>query len=221
VTTSISYPCGDGELLNLVLLHPSSPVHVERGGMWNTPATYEDCVALMPNFDPMMHELFGLSKDTKIHKFYSRDPVQTMANGKAVIIGDAAGPHQPQHAQGGTVSIECSAALGMLFSSLSVQSSDKDELTKLIKERTKLFDSIMRYRVHQTQLMSDCVPFQQDDPYKVEAREKLEHLMAERNAPMIPKDSPPFADQVRDILYTYNVVEDTKRAMAANGVLVQ
>jgi 2-polyprenyl-6-methoxyphenol hydroxylase-like FAD-dependent oxidoreductase len=216
----VSYPCGDGELLNVVLLHPSNPAHAERGGTWNTPATYEDCLALTPNFDPMIQELLRLSKDTKIHKFHSRDPIETMANGRAVIIGDAAGPHQPQHAQGGTVSIECSAALGMLFSNLSDQSRDEDETAKVVTERTRLFDSIMRYRVHQTQLMSDCVPFQDSDPFKVEARKKLERLMAERHVPVIPKDSPPFADQVRDILYGYNVVEDTKRVMAANGLSV-
>lgn len=59
---------------------------------------------LLENFHPTVHDLLKMSTDTKIHKFYTRHSLPTLAHGKAVILGDGAGPHMPQHAQGGPIS---------------------------------------------------------------------------------------------------------------------
>ncbi|ETN38389.1 uncharacterized protein HMPREF1541_06424 [Cyphellophora europaea CBS 101466] len=224
-TSVVTYPCGNHEILNIALLHSSMPNQME-GGTWTTPASFEDCLAVTQGFHPLVHELLKRSTDTKIHNFYSRGLLPVLASGKAVIMGDAAGPHQPQHAQGGTVALECGAALGQLFSELPksvLLTRDKvegvaDPLSELVCARTGMFNELMRYRIHLTQLMSYCIPFNPNDPYMVETRKKLEALMAERGVPCPPKDYPPFGEAVRDILYTHNVISETRNFLESRGI---
>lgn len=174
-----------------------------------------------------MHDLLGLSTDTEIRKCYSRDLAPTLANGRAVVIGDAAGPIQPQDAQAGTLSRECASALGVLFSGIeapgqrnaSSVAGEADSRIAVVLERAAAFDAAMRTKGHLTQLLSDYIPFQENDMFKVEARKKLEKVRKDNDMPTIPEEDPPFGDPVRDVLYTHNVVAATSRVMQGRDLL--
>jgi hypothetical protein len=169
----------------------------------------------------MVHDLLKMSIDTKIHKFHVRDPLPTLAKGRAVIMGDAAGPHLPQHAQGGTISLECGAALGILFSDLPRGiKQDPGALASAVQERTAMFSEIMRYRLALTQLMSYCIPFNPQDEFMVRCREKLAALWAEDGISLPPPDYPPFGPDITEVLYRHNVIEKTKRSMEERGLQV-
>lgn len=160
-----------------------------------------------------------MSIDTKIHKFYTRGPLPTLANGKAVIIGDAAGPHQPQHAQGGTVSLECGAALGLLFSKVSMSSNlANGDIGEIVRSRTPLFNEAMRYRVALTQLMSYCIPFNPGNEYMIQSRKQMKDLWAEEGVEFPPEDYPPFGPDVTEVLYRHNIIDKTKNLMKQRGL---
>lgn len=212
LTQVVTYPCGNGELLNMVLLHQTLPKNVDKVD-WSNPATSQYCIEATADFHPLVHELLKLSDDTKVQTFHARDPLPVLTNGRAVIIGDAAATHQPQHAQGGSLALECGATLGMLLSA-DVKPADDSPGSRdaAIKERLAMYDDLMKFRVHLTQLVSDCVPYNPNDPWKVQARQRLEALTKDKQS--IPAtDYPPFGPDVRDLLYYHNVVDKTNAFM--------
>ena len=211
----VTYPCGKSGYLNLALLHYTLPEHANKEG-WTNPAATEDCIAATKGFNPLVHELLKLSTDTKVHTLHTRQPLPTLINGRGVIIGDASAPTQPQMAQGATTAIESAIALGMLFSNLE-QSGAKAEIS--LQERLKLFNEAMHYRICLVQLMSDCIPYDPNDPLKVERRKQMEVLTEGRDA-IPPIDYPPHGDMVRDLLYGHDVVKRVTKTLSEHGFTV-
>lgn len=224
-TSVVTYPCGGHELLNVALLHPTSPTQKDQG-VWTTPASFEDCLEVTQNFHPMVHDLLRMSTDTKIHMFYARDPLPTLANGKAVIMGDAAGPHQPQHAQGGTISLECAAALGLLFSDMPCLPTQPNHdashcaevLDDVIRARTAMYSELLGYRVGLCQLMSYCIPLDPENESMARSRRQLEALWAEEHVKCPPADYPPFGPDITEVLYRHNIINRTRKLMSERSL---
>ena len=85
----------------------------------------------------------------KVYTLMDHDPLDKMTRGKAVIVGDAAHPMLPTHAQGGGFALEDAAALEVLFQGMT----DPLEIPK----RLQMFQDLRLDRCAVTQIMSNNV----------------------------------------------------------------
>lgn len=215
----VTYPCGQTGYMNLALLHYTLPENAHKDD-WSSPATPEDCIAATKGFHPLLHQLLKLSTDTKVHTLQIKQPLPTLFKGRAVIIGDAAAPHQPQLAQGATSALVSAAALGMIFSELQDTHARPANAANLtVEERLDIFNDIIRYRISLGQLMTDAVPYNPNDPVKVDRRKQLEALAEGRDV-LPATDDPPLGKTVRDPLYGYDVTKDVTNNLRQRGLAV-
>ncbi|KAG5753035.1 hypothetical protein H9Q70_004340 [Fusarium xylarioides] len=105
---------------------------------------------MVAGFNPLVAKLFSLSTSVSVHKLFRREPLETYTRGRAVIIGDAAHPIQPTHAQDAVLAIEEAAALEALFKHM--------QGPEMVAERLGLYNDILKRRIHVTQLLSDAQP---------------------------------------------------------------
>ncbi|KPI45831.1 FAD-dependent urate hydroxylase [Cyphellophora attinorum] len=221
----VTYPCGQTPFLNLVVLHYTLPKYADAES-WTTPADNSDCVAAAVGFHPIVHELLKLSSDTKVHTLHIKEPLPTLVKGRAVIIGDAAAPHQPQLAQGASTALMCAAALGMVFDPelrpVHPTSSSAAAIDLSVQARLDHFNKVLHHRSTLAQLMSDAIPYNPNDPFKVQQRQRLEELAVghEREYVLPPTDHPPLGPMVRDVLYGYDVVKGMKAYLGEQGLVL-
>lgn len=91
----------------------------------------------------------------KTWRLRNRNPIKSFANGKTVLIGDAAHPNLPFNGQGGNQALEDCAVLQRLFTA---------ETTKdTILEKLKLFNTIRWKRASRIQISSGVPGSQVND----------------------------------------------------------
>lgn len=114
-TPVVTYTCRRDELLNVAIFHNMRP-HEKDARDWNSGATVEDSLEVLEGFHPAWNAIASNADFVKVYTVDHRAEVSTITRGHAVIIGDAAHPMMPTHAQGGCMVLEDAAALEVLFS---------------------------------------------------------------------------------------------------------
>ncbi|CVK87777.1 related to salicylate 1-monooxygenase [Fusarium mangiferae] len=138
-----------------------------------------------------------LSTSVSVYKLFRREPLETYTRGRAVIIGDAAHPIQPTHAQGAVLATEEAAALEVLFK--DIQRPEK------VTEGLSLYNDILKRRIHVTQLLSDAQP-----GISSVLRQRAEDIWGEG---IFPPDAMNFTRLIRDFFYSYDVMEEAEKVL--------
>ncbi|KAJ4246084.1 hypothetical protein NW762_013829 [Fusarium torreyae] len=111
----VVYPCRNGNLLNIVAIHPAEDAEFESESSWLAGGKVEDLLEVYKDFGPELVELCRIGEDLKLWSLATRDPPTKFYKGRTVLLGDAAHPMLPHQGQGGAQSFEDAAALGILF----------------------------------------------------------------------------------------------------------
>ncbi|SCO04893.1 related to salicylate 1-monooxygenase [Fusarium fujikuroi] len=196
-TFLVTYPCRDGKMLNVAFRHKTKAEN-EHAVDWNTDTNVQDITAMVGGFNPLVAKLFSLSTSVSVHKLFRREPLKTYTRGRAVIIGDAAHPIQPTHAQGAVLAIEEAAALEALFKDM--QDSEQ------VVERLGVYNDVLKRRIHVTQLLSDAQP-----GISSVLRQRAEDIWGEG---IFPPDAMNFTRPIRDFFYSYDVIEEAEKVLA-------
>jgi hypothetical protein len=134
-----------------------------------------------------------MAPEVKLFTLNGRDPYDTLWKGRAVIIGDAAHPMAPTHAQAGVLALEEAAALEMLFEGVS-------EL-KAIQTHLKAYSEHMRPLCARAQILSSY-PVHQN----AEAMQKLRNVY---KGP-IPEVDLSFDRSYKDLFYSHNILNEMR-----------
>lgn len=106
----ITYAIRKGDLINIVMSHPSP------GGFasWTEPGNLEDLEWQCRNFDPVVRKLISKVDHCTKWKLAELEPLPTCisASGRVVLAGDAAHATLPYLAQGAAMAVEDGATLG-------------------------------------------------------------------------------------------------------------
>lgn len=92
----VIYPCRNGELLNVVAIHPASESSDVGKSSWLTTGSIEELQHVYRDFGPHLRELCAMAEDLKLWELSSRAPPPTFVKGKLVLVGDAAHPTLPR-----------------------------------------------------------------------------------------------------------------------------
>ncbi|CAG1968732.1 unnamed protein product [Fusarium graminearum] len=195
-TFVVTYPCRNGEMLNVAFRHQTKAEN-EHAVDWNNDTNVQDIISMVGRFNPLVAKLFGLSTSVSVHKLFRREPLETYTRGRAVIIGDAAHPIQPTHAQGAVLAIEEAAALEVLFKDV--------QNPKRIPERLELYNGILKRRTHVTQLLSDAQPGISSD-----LRKRADDIWEES---IFPPDAMNFTKPIRDFFYSWDIMKEAENAL--------
>ena len=137
----------------------------------------------------------------KVYTLMDHDPLDQMTRGKAVLIGDAAHPMLPTHAQGGGASLEDAAALEVLFQDVT----DGQEIPK----RLQMVQDVRLARCAVVQIMSNNFA---RTPEKMEEDVKKYYKI-----PIPAADSKPFGEAYRDFFWPYDVFEESTKVLRGVG----
>ncbi|EXK46196.1 hypothetical protein FOMG_04403 [Fusarium oxysporum f. sp. melonis 26406] len=184
-------------MLNVAFRHKTKAEN-EYAVDWNTDTNVQDITAMVAGFNPLVAKLFSLSTSVSVHKLFRREPLETYTRERAVIIGDAAHPIQPTHAQGAVLAIEEAAALEALFKDM--QSPEK------VAERLGLYNDILKRRIHVTQLLSDAQP-----GISSILRKRAEDIWGEG---IFPPEAMNFTKPIRDFFYAWDVMKEAEKISA-------
>jgi len=100
-----------------------------------------------------------MAEGLKVYSVAHRPEIDKTHNGETIIIGDAAQPMMPTHAQGGSIAIEDVAALEVLRANME---SDED-----IRKRLRLWEQLRLPRCATAQIVSNAM-FDSSDLNKTE-----------------------------------------------------
>ena len=137
----------------------------------------------------------------KVYTLMDHEPLDKMARDKAVLIGDAAHPMLPTHAQGGGFSIEDAASLEVLFRGVTDPHG--------IPDRLRLFQDVRLSRCAVVQIMSNNIV---RTPEKVE-----EDARKYYSGPLPAADTKLYAEEYRDFFWAYDVFEESANALKGLG----
>ncbi|KAH8889261.1 FAD/NAD(P)-binding domain-containing protein [Thozetella sp. PMI_491] len=191
----VTYECRNREVLNVAIRHKTRPKDQAKEE-WNATASLDDVLETLQGYHPILPQLLAMSTSIAVHKTQRRDPLDQYTRGRAVIVGDAAHPYAPTHAQGAVLAIEEAGVLEVLFSGAETP----DE----IRSRLDDYEKLMKRYIHVTQLLSDAISGVQGDPY----RKKAEEVWGEE---MFPATSMNFSKPVRDFFYSRDVPGEAKK----------
>lgn len=127
-----------------------------------------------------------------------------MIKGKAAIVGDAAHPMMPTHAQGGCMAIEDAASLEILFSNMS--------RTDTVEERLRLFQDLRLPRNVVTQILSNKM-------FYYEGMNDADDAIREQYSGRIlkPGHHEGWTEEIREFFYSYDVFEEARKALQYKG----
>lgn len=134
-----------------------------------------------------------MAPEVKLFTLNGRDPYDTLWRGRAVIIGDAAHPMAPTHAQAGVLALEEAAALEMLFEGVSD--------LKTIHTHLEAYSYHMRPLCARAQILSSY-PVHQNK----EAMQKLRNVY---QGP-IPEADLSFDRSYKDLFYSHNILNEMR-----------
>ncbi|KAF5568670.1 3-hydroxybenzoate 6-hydroxylase [Fusarium napiforme] len=195
-TFLVTYPCRDGKMLNVAFRHKTKAEN-EHAVDWNTDTSVQDITAMVGGFNPLVAKLFSLSTSVSVHKLFRREPLETYTRGRAVMIGDAAHPIQPTHAQGAVLAIEEAATLEAIFKDM--------QSPEMVAERLSLYNDILKRRIHVTQLLSDAQP-----GISSVLRKRAEDIWGEG---IFPPEAMNFTKPIRDFFYAWDVMEEAEKIL--------
>jgi len=196
----ITYPCRGGDILNLAIFHRSKEDKAASKDDWNSPATVQDAVDVLTGMHPAWTALTKCADYMKFFSLYTRDPAPTMTCGKAVVIGDAAHPMMPTHAQGGCMALEDAAAFELLFGPLHFRPGDS------VEDRLHLYDQLRLPRGSVAAIVSNAMFYRQG------SGTTLEIEASKFFAGKIPVNSEAWTDEIRSFFYGYDVFEEAEKA---------
>jgi hypothetical protein len=134
-----------------------------------------------------------MAPEVKLFTLNGRDPYDTLWKGRAVIIGDAAHPMAPTHAQAGVLALEEAAALEMLFEGVSD--------LRTIQAHLKAYSEHMRPLCARAQILSSY-PVHQN----AEAMQMLRNIY---QGP-IPEADLSFDRSYKDLFYSHNILDEMR-----------
>ncbi|KAF7189751.1 3-hydroxybenzoate 6-hydroxylase 1 [Pseudocercospora fuligena] len=202
----ITYPCRNDEIMNVAVFHTTRSGHEDDEG-WSSPATIDEVLSVLDGLHPFWSQIVKKGDDDlfKCFSITFRDAIPRYSNGRVILMGDAAHPMQPTHAQGACVSIEDAATLETFLS--QVQSSD-------IPSLCQLYSDFRIPRDNTTQLYSNVMFYKNDgDP---EAGKKYEaEIRKYYPAPdeLMTFVQTPWEGPHQRFWYGYHVYEEAKKAM--------
>ena len=219
-TMCVTYPCRKGEVLNCIVLHrrlgqaTATDKDVETIEDWNFPASHEDLKEILQGFHPAVTALMMKTPEVKVYTQMKRQPILTLTEGKAVLIGDAAHPMLLTHAQGTSSSIEDAASLEILLRDLPPSTSPSSPPSEVLLERLQLFQKLRLGRVSATQLLTDPVP--PGPPALVGPKQDklVEEIRKYYDGPLPPKDALPHSPPICDFFFGYDVRGEAEKILA-------
>jgi salicylate hydroxylase len=179
-------------VLNLALLHPTRESEKDHAQNWQTPASPESVLEVIKELHSAVQRLVRMSPDITCYTISARDPLPTLFREKAVLVGDAAHPIAPTHAQGAVLVMEESAALGVLLHGAN---------TSTLKPRLEAYNDLMSPHCAAIQILSNN-PTGMDD----ETLKKLREVYVSR----VPEQGMPFSKPYRDFFYSWNIFDEAK-----------
>ncbi|KAJ6142737.1 hypothetical protein N7471_002190 [Penicillium samsonianum] len=127
----VFYPCRQGQLLNVMGIHPSGGDTSAKESSWLDASDVEHLFKTYKDFGPEIREMCRLAKFVK---------------GRLALVGDAAHPTLPHQGQGGAQAFEDGAALGALFPS--------DTTSEQVSARLELYNEVRYERALTVMMMS-------------------------------------------------------------------
>lgn len=162
-----------------------------------------DLLEMTKDFHPSIKAMLQKAPEEGIFSYplLVRDPLTKYVNGKAVVIGDAAHVMKPQQGQGASIAIESTGCLEILFAGIG-----KDD----VQPRLKLFEELRLRRCGPVHVFSN-MPLDPDGySWMVE---KIKPFW-DAGKPLPPPGSKPVSAPFRDFIFSYNVREESKKALA-------
>lgn len=194
----VTYPCRNDELMNFALFHNTKPHQVDNES-WNSPATVDDALDVLSTMHPAYSSMARHADTMNCYVVGHRDVMPQLTRGKVALIGDAAHPMQPTHAQGGAMALEDTAALEVLFSDWT---ADDD-----VEKRLRLFNQLRLPRVVATQILSNAMF------YGGTLQSRLEELKANWKGPALPVGERAWTEPVQEFFYGYDAFAAAKTAL--------
>lgn len=112
------YPVRSGELINYVGFVPTD---TETEESWSAPGDPDALRAAFAGWDPRLEDLLRQVGTTFWWGLYDRDPLSVWAEGRLVLLGDAAHPMLPHLGQGANQSIEDAVVLAEVLGGTGVE----------------------------------------------------------------------------------------------------
>ncbi|MGB3186970.1 MAG: FAD-dependent monooxygenase [Ornithinimicrobium sp.] len=108
---AVVYPIRGGEMLNIVAVVPSS--HPSED--WTTTTPVDELLGSYLGWDDLLTRIIAQVGATSAWALHDREPLQCLASGRVVLIGDAAHPMLPFAAQGVNQGLEDAWVLGQVL----------------------------------------------------------------------------------------------------------
>ncbi|WQF88258.1 Putative FAD-binding domain, FAD/NAD(P)-binding domain superfamily [Colletotrichum destructivum] len=207
-------PASRGSLQNIGLIYPPQ-LGMDAAG--NDISESEGFASkVMAEFPQTIQSICREAKGVGQWQLFTRTPLERLARGRVVLIGDAAHPMPPLRAQGASMAIEDAAALGVLLS--QVGSADE------VPARMDMFNKLRWGRVAATQLLSSEHRW---DPSRLSEEQRgyfggdvprESFLRPVSNVCRGPADlvfssSPDTEDDVEKYSYGYDVIRDALKLL--------
>ncbi|OAA56178.1 FAD binding domain-containing protein [Niveomyces insectorum RCEF 264] len=191
------YPCRNNEVQNFLYLSRSfSRENITE----DFQATIEPTKVMdyaKEEFNPALQAVLEKARDVKFWKLVARGPISSWRKNFLLLIGDAAHPMLPFQAQGGGQAIEDAAVLGILLDQV------QDKVT--VEARLALFEKIRKNRGSAIQVLSNSGP-------------PMPQSVRDAAAKYLPKGTVlQNQDDVIDVIFSYDVIGETKAAILAAG----
>ncbi|NWF27078.1 3-hydroxybenzoate 6-monooxygenase [Streptomyces sp. PKU-EA00015] len=107
----VHYPIGEGKFLNLAATRDDGATKAVLG----EPVAKDHVLGEFPELGDTARRLLNLGEDWRSWVLCDRDPVDTWADGRVVLVGDAAHPMLQYAAQGACQAVEDAVVLGELI----------------------------------------------------------------------------------------------------------
>lgn len=195
-----TYPVRNGELLYSALVHPTKPKEKGLKG-WDSPADAQDVIADAQGFHPDVQAICKDATDVKVYTQMWRDPLERLARGRAVLVGDAGHLMLPTHGQGAAMAIEDAMALEVLFEGVTSEGE--------VASRLKTFQALRHPRVSAVQTMSNKM---MGPPDKM-ASEVRRYW----TGPIPGPGAKTFSQEYNDFFFQYDIEKEAKALMNGSG----
>ena len=202
-TMVMTYPCAGDQIMNVAVFHTTRPGHEDDEG-WSSPATKAEVLSVLQDMHPIWSAIVEAAEsddDFKCFPIKFRDTIPRYNNGRAILIGDAAHPFQPTHAQGGCCSIEDAASLSTLFRN-----------TDNIPQRCQLYSDFRIPRANTTQLYSNVMFYQTSgEKNERDYEAKIREFYPE--GPLMPMNIRSWTLPTQEFWFPYDVDREAEKAI--------
>ena len=168
---------------------------------WSSPATVQDALDVLTDMHPAWTAMIEHADEVRVFNLWFRKPVPTMASGRAVVIGDAAHPMMPTHAQGGCMSLEDAAAFETFFAKSHFGPKDT------VVDRLRLYNQFRLPRITVTTIVSNAMFYRQGSDSTMEGE------VGKVYSGSLPTSLEAWTPEIRSFLYGYNVFYQAARAI--------